>query len=130
MDANPIWLIYLLIFCGGFLALQAFLGAGRQAAVKVKMANDRLRRMQSNEPQANVVAKIRKSRSLTESGDLEGVIIWLNELVMQSGLPLGSRGIYFILPGTSLSLSVMLFLMKGTVIWAGAGAIIGLLLPI
>ena len=130
MDANPIWLIYLLIFCGGFLALQAFLGAGRQAAVKVKMANDRLRRMQSNEPQAKVVAKIRKSRSLTESGDLEGVIIWLNELVMQSGLPLGSRGIYFILPGTSLSLSVMLFLMKGTVIWAGAGAIIGLLLPI
>ena len=130
MGANPIWLIYLLIFCGGFLALQAFLGAGRQAAVKVKMANDRLRRMQSNEPQANVVAKIRKSRSLTESGDLEGVIIWLNELVMQSGLPLGSRGIYFILPGTSLSLSVMLFLMKGTVIWASAGAIIGLLLPI
>lgn len=130
MDANPIWLIYLLIFCGGFLALQAIMGAGRQAAVKVKMANDRLRRMQSNEPQANVVAKIRKSRSLTEAGDLKGAIISLNELVMQSGLPLGSNGIYFIMPGTSLSLCLTLFLLKGTMIWALAGAVIGLLLPI
>ena len=130
MDLNPIWLIYLLIFCGGFLALQAILGAGRQAAVKVKMANDRLRRMQSNEPQANVVAKIRKSRSLTESGDLQGAIIWLNELVMQSGLPLGSKGIYFVIPGTSLSLCLMFFLLKGTATWACGGAVIGLLLPI
>jgi len=130
MDANPIWLIYLLIFCGGFLALQAFLGAGRQAAVKVKMANDRLRRMQSDEPQANVVAKIRKSRSLSESGDLKGAIIWLNQLVMQSGLPLGEKGIYYVLPGLSLSLCLMLFLVKGTIIWAGIGAIIGFILPI
>jgi len=130
MDANPIWLIYLLIFCGGFLALQAFLGAGRQAAVKVKMANDRLRRMQSDEPQANVVAKIRKSRSLSESGDLKGAIIWLNQLVMQSGLPLGEKGIYYVLPGLSLSLCLMLFLVKGTIIWAGIGAIIGFIIPI
>jgi len=130
VDANPIWLIYLLIFCGGFLALQAILGAGRQAAVKVKLANDRLRRMQSDEPQTNVVAKIRKSRSLTDSGDLKGVIIWLNELVMQSGLPLGSKGIYYIIPGASLSLCLMLFLLKGTAIWASIGAAIGFTLPI
>lgn len=130
MDTNPIWLIYLLIFCGGFLALQAFLGAGRQAAVKIKMANDRLRRMQSNEPQANVVAKIRKSRSLTETGDLKGVIIWLNELVMQSGLPLGHKSIYFIIPGTSLSMCLMLFLLKGTLAWTLVGAFIGFCLPI
>jgi len=130
MDANPIWLIYLLIFCGGFLALQAFLGAGRQAAVKVKMANDRLRRMQTNEPQANVVAKIRKSRSLTKSGDLEGAIMWLNQLVMQSGLPLGANGIYYVLPASTISLGLMLFLVKGTVIWAIIGLIIGFALPI
>lgn len=130
MTTNPIWLIYLLIFCGGFLALQAFLGAGRQAAIKVKMANDRLRRMQSDEPQAKVIAKIRKSRGLTESGDLEGVIIWLNQLVMQSGLTLGAKTIYYILPGASVSLCLMLFLLKGTLIWAGIGAIGGLALPI
>lgn len=130
MDANPIWLIYLLIFCGGFLALQAFLGAGRQATVKVKMANDRLRRMQNDEPQANVVAKIRKSRSLSKSGDLQGLITWLNQLVMQSGLPLGVNGIYYILPGLSVSLALTLFLLKGTFVWAVIGAVIGLSAPV
>ena len=130
MDANPIWLIYLLVFCGGFLALQAIMGAGRQAAVKVKLANDRLRRMQSDEPQANVVAKIRKSRSLTDTGELKGVIIWLNQLVLQSGLPLGANGIYYIIPGVSVSLALSSFLLKGTIIWCGIGAIIGFILPI
>jgi len=130
VDANPIWLIYLLVFCGGFLALQAFLGAGKQAAVKVKMANDRLRRMQSNEPQAAVVAKIRKSRSLSDAGDLKGAIIWLNQLVMQSGLPLGANGIYYVLPASSISLGLMLFLVKGTALWAFIGLIIGLALPV
>ena len=130
MEANPIWLIYLLIFCGGFLALQAFMGAGRQAAVKVKMANDRLRRMQSEETQADIVAKIRKSRSLTETGDLKGAIIWLNQLVLQSGLPLGATKIYYILPGVAISLALMLFLVKGTLMWGAIGAVIGLVLPI
>ena len=130
MDGNPIWLIYLLIFCGGFLAVQACLGAGKQAAIKVKMANDRLRRMQSDEPQATVIAKIRKSRSLSESGDLKGLITWLNQLVMQSGLPLGAKGIYYVLPGLALSLGLTLFLVKGTVIWAGIGLVIGFFAPI
>ena len=130
MSANPIWLIYLLIFCGGFLALQAFIGAGRQAAVKVKLANDRLRRMQADEPQADVVAKIRKSRSLTEAGDLKGAIIWLNQLVLQSGLPLGSNGIYYALPAMSVSLGLTLFLVKGTLIWTAIGAVAGLALPV
>lgn len=130
MEANPIWLIYLLIFCGGFLALQAFIGAGRQAAVKVKMANHRLRRMQSEDTQADIVAKIRKSRGLTEAGDLKGIIIWLNKLVMQSGVSLGANKIYYILLGLSISLGLMLFLVKGTFLWGGIGAVLGLALPI
>ncbi len=119
-----------MVFCGGFLALQAFMGAGRQAAVKVKMANDRLRRMQTEETQADVVAKIRKSRSLTESGDLKGALIWLNNLVLQSGLRLGANNIYYILAGMAVSLGLMLFLLKGTLIWVGIGAISGLIIPI
>ncbi|WP_026941114.1 type II secretion system F family protein [Hellea balneolensis] len=130
MNTYPIWLIYLMVFCGGFLALQAFMGAGRQAAVKVKMANDRLRRMQTEETQADVVAKIRKSRSLTESGDLKGALIWLNNLVLQSGLRLGANNIYYILAGMAVSLGLMLFLLKGTLIWVGIGAISGLIIPI
>ena len=130
MNTYPIWLIYLMVFCGGFLALQAFMGAGRQAAVKVKMANDRLRRMQTEETQADVVAKIRKSRSLTETGDLKGALIWLNNLVLQSGLPLGANKIYYILSGMMVSLGLMFFLVKGTLFWAATGIVLGLILPI
>lgn len=130
MNTYPIWLIYLMVFCGGFLALQAFMGAGRQAAVKVKMANDRLRRMQTEETQADVVAKIRKSRSLTETGDLKGALIWLNNLVLQSGLPLGANKIYYILSGMMVSFGLMLLLVKGTLFWAATGVVLGLILPI
>ena len=126
MAASPIWLIYLLIFCGGFLALQAFIGAGRQAAVKVKSANDRLRRMESDDSQAAVVAKIRKSRSLTKTGDLQGAITWLNQLVLQSGLPLGAKSIYYILPAASVISCVMLGVVKGTILWGAIGAVAGL----
>lgn len=130
MNTYPIWLIYLMVFCGGFLALQAFMGAGRQAAVKVKMANDRLRRMQTEETQADVVAKIRKSRSLTETGDLKGALIWLHNLVLQSGLPLGANKIYYILSGMMVSFGLMLLLVKGTLFWAATGVVLGLILPI
>ncbi len=130
MSFSPQMLIYLLIFCGGFLALQAIIGGGRQAALRVKLANDRLRRMQKDEPQTEILAKMRKSRSLSSDGNLQGLIIWLNQLVLHSGLPLGTYGIYMALPGFSLSLALTLFLLKGTLLWTGIGAVGGLFLPI
>ncbi len=123
-------LIYLLIFCGGFLALQAIIGGGRQAAIRVRLANDRLRRMQKDEPQTEILAKMRKSRSLSSDGNLQGLIVWLNQLVLHSGLPLGTHGIYIALPVFSASLALTLFLLKGTLLWTGIGAVGGLSLPI
>lgn len=130
MALTPQWLIYLLVFCGGFLALQAIIGGGRQAAIRVRLANDRLRRMQKDEPQVEVLSKMRKDRSLGSEGELKALFIWLNQLVLHSGLPLGAYGIYVALPTFSLSLALTLFLIKGTLIWTGIGAILGLLLPI
>jgi len=127
---SPQMLIYFLVFCGGFLALQAILGGGRQAAIRVKLANDRLRRMQKNEPQVEVLAKMRKGRSLNPDGDLQGLFIWLNQLVLHSGLPLGTYGIYAALPVFSVSLALTLYLIKGTLLWTGIGAIAGFFLPI
>jgi len=130
MEISPVLLIYTLVFCGGFLALQATIGAGRQAKVTVKLANDRLRRMQSDEPQAVVISKLRKARSLSETGDLTGLLIWLNGRVMQSGLPLGAYGIYYILATSVVCLGLTLFLLKGTLLWALIGCGAGLLLPL
>jgi len=130
VDLTPQLLIYLLVFCGGFLALQAIIGGGRQAAIRVKLANDRLRRMQKDESQTEVLTQMRKDRSLNAEGELKGALIWLNQLVLHSGLPLGTYGIYIALPVFSLSLAVTLFLLKGTLLWAGIGAAIGFVLPI
>jgi len=130
MELTPIYIIYFLIFCAGFLALQVIIGAGRQASVRVKLANDRLKRMKDNEPQSVVLSKMRKARGLNEGGDLEPLFNWIGQLVLQSGLPLGSHGIYFALGGFSVSLSLTLFLLKGTLFWAIAGAVLGLIAPI
>jgi tight adherence protein B len=98
--------------------------------LRVKLANGRLRRMQKDEPQTEILAKMRKSRSLSSDGNLQGLIIWLNQLVLHSGLPLGAHGIYIALPAFSVSLALTLFLLKGTLLWTGIGAIGGLFLPI
>ena len=68
MDLTPKFVIYALVFCAGFLALQTLIGVGRQASKSVKLANDRLRRMQSEDTQATVLAQMRKSRSLSRDG--------------------------------------------------------------
>ena len=130
MELNPTWLIYLLVFCGGFLAVQGIIGAGRQASIKVKLANDRLRRMDKDEPQSTVISKLKKSRSLSETDDLEGLITWLNQLVLHSGLPLRSYGIYYILAGFSVALCITFFLVKGAFLWAVMGFVSGLILPV
>lgn len=130
MDLNPTWLIYLFAFCGGFLALQTIMGAGRQASIKIKLVNSRLKHMQKNEPQSAVIAKLKKSRSLGDTDDLEGLITWLNQLVLHSGLPLGAYGIYYVLFGFSIALCLTAFLVKSTLLWAFIGLIIGLVIPV
>jgi len=130
MVPEKAWLIYLLVFCCVFLAGQFVIGAGRQAAVKVKSANNRLKQMEREEKQVVVLDQLRKARSLSANGRLEGAVLWLNHMVLQSGLPLGKNGIYFIIPGSAAFLSGTAFLLKGTMLWAGLGLAAGLALPI
>ena len=130
MELSPIYIVYFLIFCAGFLGLQVMIGAGRQATIRVKLANDRLRRMKDDAPQSVVLSKMRKSRGLNDGGDLEPLFNWIGQLVLQSGLRLGAHGIYYALGGLSLSLCLTLFLLKGTLLWSLIGAIAGLILPI
>ncbi len=130
MTRGPELLIYLLAFCAAFLAFQVFIGAGRQAAVKVRMVNERLRRMQSDSPQTQIITKIRKSRGLTAEGHIRQGLDWLNTMVLHSGLKLGAYGIYAVIIGFALCLGVTLFLLKHHIIWLGIGGIIGALSPI
>jgi len=110
MQPSSAYIIYILVFCAGFLALQVMIGAGRQATLRVKLANDRLKRMKDDEPQSVVLHKIRKARGLNEGGDFAPLFNWLGMLVLQSGLPLGEYGIYVALGGFSVAFALMALL--------------------
>ena len=130
MAFTPQTLIYGLIFCSCFLAVQTFIGVGKQASIRIKLANDRLRRMKSESSQAVVLSKMKRSRGLNEDDQLQVFINWIGRLVLQSGLPLGSKGFYFVMAGVGLSCALTLGLMKGTFLWAIIGLFIGIFAPI
>lgn len=130
MSFTPQTLIYGLIFCSCFLAVQTFIGAGRQASVRVKSVNDRLRRMKSENSQAVVLSKMKRSRGLNEDDQVQVFLNWIGRLVLQSGLPLGSKGIYFVMLGLGLSTALTFGLMKSALSWAAIGFFIGIFAPI
>jgi len=130
MSLNPQILIYCLIFCAGFLALQVFIGLGRQAAGRVKLANDRLRRMNSESSQALVLSKIKRSRGLDEDDQIQIFMEWMGRMVVQSGLPLGRYGIYAVMLGLTMFGSVAAWFIKGTALWALIGVGVGAIAPV
>lgn len=123
-------LIWVLAFASAFLCLQVLTGAGRQATLKVRLANDRLRRMQTDDPQTNVLKTILKSRGLNTDGEFAAAAAWMNMLVLHSGLKLGRHGIYFVMLGFSVALALTGYLVKNSFLWFGIGAVAGALLPI
>ena len=123
-------LVYLLVFCSGFLAIQTVIGAGKQATVRVKLANDRLQRMKTESSQAIVLSKMKRSRGLNEDDQIQVFINWVGRLVLQSGLPLGSKGIFFVMAGMGLSSALTFGLMKGTLLWAAFGLLVGIVAPL
>ncbi len=130
MNFTPQTLIYGLIFCSCFLALQVFIGATRQATIRVKLANDRLRRMKSENSQSVVLSKMKRARGLNEDDQIQVLMNWIERLVLQSGLPLGRKGIYVVMAGFGLSCALTFGLMKGTLLWALLGALLGIFAPI
>ena len=123
-------LIYVCIFAGAFLAFQTVVGMGRQAAVRVAHVNRRLKMIEQSNETEDILDKIRKSRSLDKQGNLTGLIDFIDRLVLQSGLPLGKTGIYWILAVLPVVLSVGLYLFKGQIALSVGAAVIGLIAPI
>jgi len=127
---GPQTFIYLLIFCSGFLAIQLISSAGRQATVRLKLVNDRLKIMKSESSQAIVYSKMRKKRGINDDNQLYAIIDWIARLVVKSGKPLGSFGIYVIMLGLGVSMAVLLGLFKQSILFAGLGFCFGVIFPI
>jgi len=83
----------------GFLAIQLMISAGQQASVRLKFVNQRLRMMNSDDPQDLVYSKMKRMRGIKHDNQIHALHAWINRLVIQSGLPLGSYGIYAIMLG-------------------------------
>ena len=130
MTPSVEYLIYFLVFCAGFLGLQVVIGAGRQAAKRVHLANDRLRRLAKGEDATDVLARMKRSRSINADGALAGWSDRISKLVLQSGLPLGPYGIYIMTAVAVVALALLGFILKGTLQFAFVGAAIGAVLPL
>ena len=123
-------IIYLLIFCSGFLVVQLMAGMGRQASTRLKLANTRMKMIDSEATQASAYAKMRRSRGIDDDNQLNILKHWLGQLVLHSGLPLGNYGIYVLMVGLSLSFAVIFGVLKHSLIWAIGGFALGIILPI
>ena len=130
MAEFPVIIFYVTVFACAFLAGQAVIGAGRQTAVRVRLANARLRKLSGKENDIDVIAKMRKSRSLNADGELAVVIERINKLVLQSGAPLGKYGIFIAMCVSPFVMAGVLYLVKGSVLISGAGFVAGFFLPI
>lgn len=130
MSLTPQILIYALFFCAGFLALQTMIGFGKQATVAVKHVNSRLRQMNKIDSQTAVLAKMKRSRGLTDGDHLKQFSEWMSQAVIQSGLPLGRYGIYYLMVVKVIIFALFLGLTKESWTWACVGGLAGLALPI
>ena len=123
-------LIFGLIFCCGFLALQTIIGASKQASAKIKQVNSRLRNLEGNDQHEEVLRKIREKRGLESDGNIRHAFEKLNKLVLHSGLPLGKHGLYAVMAVSAAGVFAAVMLFKGIVGLAGLSAIGGFFAPI
>ena len=129
MSPGQKFVIYALVFAAAVLFLQAATSLGKQASRRVRLANDRLRRVAKSDSEGEALGRLRRARSMTHEGQIAGLNARIGQLVVQSGLPLGPYGFYYVSLGLAVSFSLMGFLMKGTPIWAAVGFSLGSILP-
>ncbi len=122
--------VYILVFACAFLLMQLVIGAGRQSAQKVKLANIRLKVLARGESPTHALQALKRSRGWDETKKMATLLKWLNTLVVQSGLHIGAYGVY-------VAMSICAFVTAITVVWFsrnfllfGFGFVIGFALPV
>jgi len=125
-------ILYVVIFFCAFMGLQAMLGLGKQASIKVKATNERMRRIENNDPsQMTVLEQMRHDRGINANGHFANPITRrINQMVVQSGLKLGLLGIYKYMVLAAIILTPTAWILKKSILWGGFGFTGGLLLPL
>lgn len=108
------------LFAAFFLAFEAiFLSFARGAATRKELKRRLSKADSTSEPHAALV-KIRRRRSLSATGDYTMRMVWLNRLVVQSGVAWGVTGVPLFIVLLAIGLFALLLLI-------GANAILALL---
>jgi tight adherence protein B len=124
------WIVYALIFCAGFMLLQALSGAGKYANRMIREANHRLRALAKDETPTSLLAELRKSRGLDRFGQIARFHRGIGEMVVQSGLRFGAIWIYVAMFWSAMIMAG-LFIWKMGALWAALpGLAIGASLPL
>ena len=125
-------ILYIIIFFCAFMGLQAMLSLGKQASIKVKATNERMRQMEDGATtQLSILEKMRKDRGIQNKGNFANKFTFrVNEMVVQSGLKLGSVGIYKYMALTVTVLTPTLLITKRSMTWGVIGFFAGLILPL
>ncbi|MBL4852996.1 MAG: type II secretion system F family protein [Robiginitomaculum sp.] len=122
--------IYLLVFACAFLLMQLVIGASRQSARKVKLANVRLKLLARGENPAHALQALKRSRGLDETNKMAKLLKWLNTLVVHSGLHIGAYGVYMAMSVCAFVTAITVFWFSRNFLLFGMGFLIGFALPV
>lgn len=125
------YILLVLSFAAFFLAFEAiFLSLASRGAARADTRRRLSKRDQTAEPHAALV-KTRQQRSLSPQGEYTMPMIWLNRLIVQSGVTWGPAGFPLIFAGLSVGLFGVLLLARGNPIFAAFfGVLAGACLPV
>jgi tight adherence protein B len=120
MTSTQPFVLLALLFAAFFLAFEAiFLSFARSTATRKDLKRRLSKAGSASEPHA-ALAKIRRRRSLSATGDYTMRLVWLNRLVVQSGVAWGATGVPLLIVLLAIGLFALLLLL-------GANAILALL---
>jgi len=130
MTDTKLIVLYMLIFACAFLLMQIVIGASRQGARKVKLANMRMQRLAKGENPEEALNALKKSRGLNDTGQMAKLLGWLNRLVIHSGLRIGAHGVYIAMCVAAFVAATLAFLFTQNYLYFALGFLLGFALPV
>ena len=119
------WTVLVLLFCAHFLVLEAiFLAYARRSASRSQLRR-RLAIGKSNEEQQELLSAMRHKRGLLVNDRRLLPLVWLNRLIVQSGVEWGAAWFPAVYMGISALISLPLLFLTGHLPTAVAAGILG-----
>ena len=119
------WTVLVLLFCAHFLVLEAiFLAYARRSASRSQL-NRRLAIGKSSEEQQQLISRTRHKRSLSVNDQRLPPLVWLNRMIVQSGVEWGAAWFPAVYMGISAAVSLPVLFLSGHLPTAIAAGILG-----